>query len=390
MMIERLALKDVYERLNAIPAVVLLGARQVGKTTLAKAIATRIPSIYVDLESAQGRAMLSEVRLFVQSQTQKLIILDEVQRMPGIFEELRGIIDERRAGGRPNGQFLLLGSASRELLRQSGESLAGRVSYLELSPISMREVDVEEINSLWLRGGFPESYLASNPDASPRWRRDFIKTCLERDIPTFGIAVPSESLRRFWTMIAHLQGSTFNASSLARSLELSPKTASRYVELLVDLLLVRRLEPWSGSVGKRLIRAPKVYIRDSGMCHALLGVASIDALLSHPVVGASWEGFVIENAPNSSPDDVNASFYRTQSGAEVDLVLEFPSGETWAVEIKKSLSPRASKGFYIGSADIGATRTIIAYPGDTYYHQGGGVEVVPVVQLCEELAARRD
>ncbi|HRE90177.1 MAG TPA: ATP-binding protein, partial [Myxococcota bacterium] len=265
--------------IETTPAVVLLGPRQVGKTTLALAIAEKRPSIYLDLETAADRAKLSEPQLYLSRHSDQLVIMDEVHRMPGLFEELRGLIDSGRRRGVRAGRFLLLGSASIDLLRQSSESLAGRVSYLELAPLDGREVPSSDLERLWVRGGFPDSFLASNDQRSMRWRRDFIRTYLERDIPMLGPRVPAETLRRFWTMLAHHQSGLLNASAFARSLGVDGKTVASYLDLLVDLLLVRRLPPWHANVGKRLVKSPKIYVRDSGLTHTLLGLTSLDDLL---------------------------------------------------------------------------------------------------------------
>ena len=251
-----------------------------------------------------------------------LVILDEIHRVPGLFEPLRGIIDQRRREGRRAGHFLLLGSASIDLLRQTGETLAGRVAYCEMQPLNVREAAGLDADDLWHRGGMPDSLLATNDAGSFEWRFDFIRTYLERDIPALGPRIPGETLRRFWTMLAHDQGQPFNAALLARSLGLSGRTVGRYLDLMVDLLLVRRLVSWRRNVGKRLVKAPRSYLRDSGICHALLGIESFDTLLGHPVVGGSWEGFVIENILSGVPPHVSCAYYRTVGGAEIDLVLE--------------------------------------------------------------------
>ncbi len=384
-MIQRLLLGEVLDRLETAPAVVLLGPRQAGKTTLALQVADRMPSTYLDLESEQDLAKLSDPRLFLEGKSGILVILDEVQRLPGIFAQLRGVIDSNRQRGVRSGQFLLLGSASIGLLRQSGESLAGRVSYLELPPFTALEVPAESLDLLWVRGGFPESFLARSSSASLRWRRDFIRTYLERDVPALGPRIPAETLRRLWTMLAHQQGGLLNLSQLGGSLALSGTTVTRYVDLLVDLLLVRRLIPWSGNVRKRLVRTPKVYIRDSGLVHALLGIESLDALLSHPVAGASWEGFVLENLLAVAPAEAQVSYYRTSAGAEIDLVIEWTNGASWAVEIKRNLAPKPSRGFYEGMSDVNAARGFVVYPGSETYPLDPRVSVVSIPAACEML-----
>src|SRR5215470_16289040 len=333
-MIQRRLQSILAQRLNEYPAVALLGPRQVGKTTLALALAETRPSLYLDLESAADRAKLADPELYLADHEDKLVILDEVHRLPNLFQPLRGLIDRGRRQGKRTGRFLLLGSASIDLLQQSGETLAGRIAYIELAPFDATEIAREQVNSLWVRGGFPDSLLAPDDAASLRWRQDFIRTYLERDIPQLGPRVPAETLRRFWTMLAHHQGGLVNAAQLARGLGVDGKTVARYLDLLVDLLLVRRLPPWHKNVGKRLVKSPKVFIRDSGVTHALLGLSDKEALLGHPIVGSSWEGFVLENLLTMMIPEAEASFYRTSAGAEVDLVLTFPGGRTWAIEIK--------------------------------------------------------
>jgi predicted AAA+ superfamily ATPase len=307
-------------------------------------------------------------------------------RLPDLFRNLRGLIDQGRREGRRTGRFLLLGSASMDLLRQSGESLAGRIAYLELGPISPREYP-GGMDRLWLRGGFPDSLLAPDDGASLRWRGDFIRTYLERDIPQMGPRIAAETLRRFWTMLAHRQGSLLNAAELARALGVDGKTVASYLDLLVDLLLVRRLAPWHANAGKRLVKSPKVYIRDSGLVHALLGLGDAEALLGHPIAGASWEGFVIEALIAAAPDGTVPSFYRTSAGAEIDLLLSLPGGRSWAVEVKRSLSPKPEKGFHIACADLHPERKFVVYPGTETFPVGHGVDAIGLERLCAELIA---
>lgn len=388
-MIVRRAAGELETQLARMPAVALLGPRQVGKTTLALDIAERRPSVYLDLESPPDVAKLTEPELYLSGLQDELVILDEVHRAPGLFQSLRGLIDRGRRRGRRAGRFLLLGSASVDLLRQSGESLAGRISYLELAPIDALEVEADEVDALWLRGGFPESFTAADDPASDRWRRDFIRTYLERDIPLLGPRVPAETMRRFWTMLAHQQGGLLNAAALARSLGVGGKTVASYVDLLVDLLLVRRLEPWHANTGKRLVRSPKVYVRDSGLVHTLLGVRSRDDLLGHPVVGGSWEGFVIETLIACAPDGTQPNFYRTSAGAEVDLVLTMPSGERWVLEIKRSLTPKPERGFHHACEDLEPDQRFIVYPGTDAFPVTAEIEAVPLSVLGQRLLGLR-
>ncbi len=374
--------------LGESPAVALLGPRQAGKTTLALDVATRRPSLYLDLESEGDRARLAQPELFLAEHRDELVILDEVHRVPGLFPVLRGLIDRARRKGRRHGLYLLLGSASLDLLRQSGESLAGRIRCLELGPFDASETPPDRAEALWSRGGFPESFLAKDDSRSLRWRRDFIRTYLERDIPQFGPRIAAETLRRFWTMLAHHQGGLLNTASFARGLGVDPKTAAAYLDLLVDLLLVRRLQPWSASLGKRLVKSPKVYVRDSGLVHALLGIADRDQLLGHPVQGASWEGHVIENALGCAPEGVSGFFYRTSAGAEIDLLLEWPGGERWAIEVKRSLAPKMERGFHAACTDVEPVRRIVVYPGADRFPAAKGIEAMPLPALLAELSPR--
>ena len=363
---------------------VLLGPRQAGKTTLALELADTRSSIYLDLESETDRNKLTEPELYLSSHQDKLVILDEIHRLTGLFSILRGLIDKARRNGRKSGQFLLLGSASLELMKQSSETLAGRIAYVELGPFDITEI--EDADQLWLRGGFPDSMTAASDSKSFNWRRNFIRSYLERDIPQLGPRIPAETMRRFWTMLAHVQGGLLNSASLARGLDVDNKTITRYLDLLVDLLLVRRLQAWHGNTGKRLSKSPKIFIRDSGLVHALLNIADQESLLGHPVLGASWEGFVIENLSLLLPSQTQSSFYRSSGGAEVDLVLEFAGSETWAIEIKRSLSPRISRGFHTACEDLHPDRKLLVYPGDDRYPLGHEIEAIGFEQLAREMA----
>lgn len=392
-MIYRLAEARISDLLTRFPAVAVLGPRQVGKTTLARRIVEELgaAAVYLDLELPSHRAKLSDPELYFSSQEDRLVVLDEIQRVPGLFEVLRGVIDERRRQGRRHRQFLLLGSASIDLLQQSSETLAGRIAYSELTPLLAEEVATKkrgDRDRLWLRGGFPDSFLAVDEAASVEWREEFIGTYLERDIPLLGPRIPAETLRRFWTMLAHEQGTLLNAASVAGAIGVSGQTVGRYLDLMVDLLLVRRLPPWSKNAGKRLVRSPKVYVRDSGLVHALLGLRDLDAVLGHPVTGGSWEGFVIENLLAAAPSGTSACFYRTAVGAEIDLVLDLPPKERWAIEIKRSSAPVLSKGFYLGCGDIKATRRMVVHAGEDTFGLGDGVEAVSLPGALAALRGR--
>ena len=388
-MIGRHCLENLLIALSRAPAVALLGPRQVGKTTLAHALASRpgIAAEYLDLEAASDAARLSDPEAYLGSRADRLVILDEVQRVPELFTSLRGIIDARVRAGRRAGQFLLLGSASLDLLQQSSESLAGRIEFVELAPLHSLELDVDDLEAAWLRGGFPPSLLAMSDADSSAWRASFVSTYLERDIPLLGPRIPAETLRRFWTMLAHRQGGVFNASELGRSLGVTGKTIARYLDLMVDLLLVRRLEPLLSNVGKRMVRSPKVYIRDPGLVHSLLRIDTLDDLLGHPIAGASWEGHVLENLLRVAPARSAASFYRTAAGAEIDLVIDLPGNQRWAVEVKLGLTPSIARGVHHALEDVQPDRAFVVYSGRDRYPRSANLEVIGLRELSQELAA---
>jgi predicted AAA+ superfamily ATPase len=386
-MFERDLMPRLLTALNESPAVALLGPRQVGKTTLALAASQSRPQacVYLDMESPADRAKLEQPELYLADHRDKLVILDELHRVPALFPVLRGQIDRARRDGRRTGLYLLLGSASVDLLKQAGESLAGRIAHLELAPLTLAEAAGVGADEHWLRGGFPESLLAPSMAASLRWRQDFIRTYLEREIFQFSPRAASETLRRLWLMLAHHQGGLLNAAQFARNLGVDGKTVAHYLDLLVDLMLVRRLPPWHSNLGKRLVRTPKFYVRDSGVLHALLGIADKENLLSHPVVGASWETWVIENLLASAPPDCEAFFYRSAAGAEVDLLVQRPGGERWAIEIKRSLSPKLERGFHSACADLQPTHQWAVYPGDERYRLGDSAWAVGLPEMAAGL-----
>ena len=396
-MIRREIYDLVYSRLIHFDSVVLLGPRQVGKTTLAHQIASNWQSgaKYLDLEDIEDRQLLDNPKDYLSRQADKLVVLDEIHRKPEIFEVLRGIIDQRRRDGNQNGKFLFLGSASLDLMRQSAESLAGRISYAELAPFSINEVlanngplDYENssnLDELWLRGGFPRSFLRNSEKLSLQWRKDFIRTYLERDLPQFGLRVVTDQMERFWRMIANDQGELLNSQRYARSLGVNGKTIQRYIDILDRLLMVRLLQPWHTSVGKRLVKTPRPYVRDSGILHALLNLKTADSLISHPVVGKSWEGYVLENLINATTEQAKPYFYRTGAGAEIDLVLEFAPGKCWAIEVKLSNAPTVDRGFYIASEDIEAQRRILVYKGKECFSMRHSVEAMPLPQAVKEV-----
>lgn len=381
--------QTVREALGRQAAVALIGPRQVGKTTLAHQIAGGDDSIYLDLETTADRNKLADPALYLGAYENQLVILDEIHRIPELFQELRGLIDQGRRRGNRTGRFLILGSASMDLLKQSGESLAGRIEYVELNPLDVLEAapDAANMRKLWVRGGFPDSFMAAHEADSLTFRRNFIRTYLERDVPQFGRRIPAETLERLWTMLAHDQGTLLNASKLASGLSITAPTVASYIDLLVDLLLVRRLKPFHANIKKRLVKSPKVYVRDSGLVHALLGVEDHNDLAGHPVVGPSWEGFVIENLLAVAPPRTMASFYRTSAGAEIDLLLEFRGKRgLWAIEIKRGLSARPSKGFHSARADLEPKRSYVVHGGDECYPIARGIDAVSLPEMARLVA----
>jgi predicted AAA+ superfamily ATPase len=385
MMITRQAEARVHQKLLHTPAVVLLGPRQVGKTTLAKQIASAWPSdaVYLDLERPADRLRLQDADTYLRAQQGKLVIMDEIHRAPGVFEVLRGIIDSNRQAGLRSGQFLLLGSAALDLMHQSSETLAGRVAYLDIAPLNIGEVEAVGIkdSDLWLRGGFPDSLLAADDIQSLEWRRDFIRSYLERDVPMFAPRLPAETIGRLWTMLAHNQGSVLNQARIASALGVANPTIDRYIDLLVDLQLVRRLRPWSGNIGKRLVKSPKVYVRDSGLLHGLLELETLNDLLGHPVCGVSFEGHCIENLIQAASTRRLPYFYRTHVGAEIDLVLEKGGCPEIAIEVKRSMAPSPAKGFAMACDDLQIEQRYVVYPGTERIPLRHGVQAIGLREL---------
>jgi uncharacterized protein len=369
---------EVSNALAASPAVVLLGPRQVGKTTLARQIEQQTGAIYLDLERSADLRRIEDAGSFLASTSGKLTIIDEVHRAPHLFSELRGVIDDRRTEGSRFGQFLLLGSASLDLIQQSSESLAGRVAYMELLSIQVDEAASASIElvDLWQRGGFPDSVLASSDEQSFQWRLNFIRSYLERDVPMFAPSLSPALIARLWTMLANDQGNLLNASRLAKGLGISAPTVNRYLDLLIDFLLVRRLQPWSGNLNKRLVRSPKVYIRDSGLVHALLDIEDTHQLKGHSVSGNSWEGFVIENLISAAGQRKKPFFYRTADGAEIDLLFEVAGKPSIAIEVKLSSAPKIERGFYVACTDLAIKTKIVVAPVGASYLGNGGVQVL--------------
>ena len=388
-MIKRSLQQELIKALQNMPVVALLGARQVGKTTLASFISPLIgkKTAYLDLELDSDLAKLTDTEAYLRRFENKLLIIDEVQRQPDLFRLLRGLVDARKRAGEKTAQFLLLGSASRDLIQHSSETLAGRIRFLELSPFSIFEL-FQENNSVdmethWLRGGFPDSYLALSDDESWAWRSDFISSYVERDIPLMGPHISATTMRRLWSMLAHNNSQQVNYSKLGESLGFSYKTVKSYIDTLTDFYMLRQLQPWSGNTKKRLVKAPKLYLRDSGLAHRFLTIPDFENLLGHPAIGASWEAYVVENILNQLLDKWRYSFYRTSAKAEIDLVLEGPDNQVWAIEVKRSLTPTVSKGFYYACDDIKATHKFVIYPGNDAFPLSNGVEVMGLLAFVQ-------
>lgn len=376
-------MSKIAEQLEWSPAVGILGPRQVGKTTLAKSLATQPDkAIYLDLDTPQAMARLANPGAFFAANRQRLVVLDEIQNQPELLSELRGEIDEDRRPGR----FLLLGSASFKLLKQS-QSLAGRLSLVDMAPLVLSEVyqSFEDTQSLWLRGGFPNSFLAKTKNASWDWRLALIRHFLNTDLPALGINVEPQLMHRFWRMVAHLHGQMFNASAVAASLGISASTTGRYLDHLCDTLMVRKLEPYYVNLGKRLVKTPKVYVRDSGLLHSLLGIREVNDLLGHPGTGASWEGFVVEQIAAHLPDGASMSFYRTSAGAELDVVVELGSRKL-GFEVKFSSAPKVTKGFWQACEDVGVEAAYIVAPVQEGWLVQDNVSVISVMDIPQRLA----
>ncbi len=383
MFIERSLLESIQKSLTRFPVVGLIGCRQVGKTTLARVLTSSLhkDAIYLDLELPSDMVKLEEPELYLAPLHDRLVIIDEIQRMPTLFPVLRALVDQDR---RPS-RFLILGSASPSLVRQASESLAGRIIYHELMPFGLQEVGQDNLERLWVRGGLPESYLAEDELRSFEWRQAFITTYLERDIPGMGLRISFSRLRRFWTMLAHMHGALWNASKIAASLGLTAPSVRHYLDILEDTFIIRQLQPYYANLRKRIVKAPKVYMRDSGILLALLGISNRDALLSNPILGSSWEGFILEELVKSYPEN-NFFYFRTHGGAEIDILMQKRTGELWAIEVKYSLRPRPSKGFYNSIKELKCQKAFVIYPGKQRFNVADNIEAFPVEKtqfLCQ-------
>ncbi len=380
-MIKRYIQAPLLSSLGQFPIVGLVGSRQTGKTTLARALAKKwkTKTVYIDLELPSDAAKLDEPEFYLEHHKDKLVILDEIQRKPDLFPLLRSLVDKDRK----NGRFLILGSASPDLIRQASESLAGRIIYHELTPLTMSEIksDTKKMRELWHRGGYPRSFLASSEKTSFSWREAFINTYLERDIPLLGIKIPTAQLRRFWQMLAHMHGHTWNASQIAKSMDISAPTARHYLDILQDIFVVRQLQPFYQNIKKRLVKSPKIYLRDSGILHTLLRIRNMEELSGHPSLGFSWEGWVIEQILSTIPSSWGSYFYRSSGGAEIDLVLQADRGAPIAVEIKYSAAPKLQKGFWNAFVNLKCKKGFVIYPGKEFYPIRKNIFALPINML---------
>ena len=389
-MIKRNLETTLVKSLQNMPVVVLLGARQVGKTTLALGISEFVQKeiVYLDLELDSDLAKLADAEAFLSRFENKLLIIDEVQRQPDMFRLLRSLVDRRKRTEEQACQFLLLGSASRDLIQHSSETLAGRVRYIELTPFTVSELDREgayDLERHWLRGGFPDSYLASSNADSWSWRSDFISSYIERDIPFMGPHISAATMRRLWSMLAHNNTQQVNYSKLGESLGVSYKTIKSYIDTLTDFYMVRQLQPWSGNTKKRLVKAPKLYLRDSGLGLRFLMISDFESLLGNPVIGAAWEGYVVENILSELSDMWRFSFYRTYAQSEADLVLKGPGKQVFAIKIKRSSSPTVSKGFHYACHEVKATHKVVIYPGNENFPLPNSVEAMSLKSFLKIL-----
>lgn len=383
-MINRFITPSLLKHLEFFPIVGIIGPRQVGKTTLAKTLRTQLPisSIYLDLELDSDLRKLDDAETYLRFHQDKCVIIDEIQRMPTLFPLLRALVDQDRRPAR----FIILGSASPELIRASSETLAGRIAYSELNPFSILEIEtISSMRQHWLKGGFPDALLAPDMSLTRAWLQNFIRTFVERDLRELGYDIPSRTLRNLLSMLAHLHGKSLNYSELSNSLGISSPTAKRYVDLLEGSFLIQRLQPYFKNVGKRLVKSPKLYIRDSGILHALLQISSQEFLMGHIVYGASWEGYVIEQILRCMPEGGEFYYYRTHAKAEVDLYILLPSGQKYAIEIKASNAPKVQKGFYQSIEDLQPDHSYVIIPDGESYPKSNNITVVNLLYFLKEV-----
>lgn len=383
-MIHRLLEAELEKRINYFPATALLGPRQVGKTTLVKTIRDQLrkPSVYFDLERSTDAAKFAQDRLLLLEQLQdQIVILDEIHRLPDLFPDLRSLIDENRTAGR----FVLLGSASPDLLKNTSESLAGRISYVELTPFQLIELNTSDYQKHWLRGGFPNAYLAPSDEIGQIWFSDFVRTYLEKDLPALGLSASPALMGRLLTMVAYSQGGLLNGNSLANSLGISAPSVRTYLDFLDHAFLIRRLSPYFVNIGKRLVKSQKIYLRDSGLLHHLLTLTDLATLLGHPVAGGSWEGYVIEQIVNQLPPGHQPYFYRTADGSELDLVIEHQLRIKAAIEIKLTNAPTLSRGTTVALQDLNNPPLLVVTPSASDYPMRANISVCSVQSLSENL-----
>lgn len=372
------AVSDIERSFQVHPVTALLGPRQCGKTTLARMISEHKPCEYFDLENPVDSRRLSQPLQALEN-LEGMVIIDEVQRRPELFELIRVLVDRSDN----TAQFLLLGSASPQIIKNVSESLAGRIGFVDLSGFHLTEVGVDQIEKLWLRGGFPNSFLAENSDASDVWRLNFIRTFLERDIPQLGINIPAETLRRFWTMVAHYHGQIWNAAEFARSLGTSENTARRYLDILAGAFMVRILPPWFENLRKRQVKAPKIYIRDSGILHSLLQLSNLSDLQGHPKIGASWEGFAIEQIIGALKTR-DTYFWATHAGAELDLMVNF-KGKRYGFELKYADAPGRTRSMHVALEDLNLQHLWVVYPGNQQYQLHDKITTLPLESVLPQL-----
>ncbi len=379
----RIIEKKLLTTINNFPATGIIGPRQVGKTTLAKQLIKKIEkeTVYIDIENPRDRVKLSDPVLFFENNTDKCIIIDEIQLMPELFSVLRPMIDMKREPGR----FIILGSASPILLRQSSQSLAGRIAYIELSGFNLLELEPESLNKLWLKGGFPDAFLSKDTEIWQQWLDNFIRTYINTDLPILGLDINRNTIRNLWTMLSHVNAQVVNYSNIARSLSVSSTTLKKYIDFLENAFLIRQLQPFYPNIKKRIVKAPKIFLRDTGILHNLLNITSLNELEGNPLKGNSWEGYVIEQVLQIAGSSYESYFYRTHQGAECDLVLTKSSKPIYAIEIKLSAAPSLTKGNKIAFEDIGAAKNFIIVPDGEEYQISETITVCNLRLFLEQI-----